>query len=252
MNEPTKIHDVHDYKRCRHCHHFVFHEDKERVGVCRLNTPEYHDMTFEEVEESDPFSGYPPVRPNDNHCADWTGITPDPDLRVGGYALVTADCFDSEHSLVVAADDRRFFRILGCPSPGFYEIVSTNTHRQEFTNGTWKATGIPYSDRARQHAIVPGVKLTAIHHRFNKGDFAELNRKILVRLPFDPESRAQQLEVGTPIQVKEVIAERGTYNFWYFLKYNEEESKLNRILTHEEVPDSALTVVESDKYFQLH
>lgn len=236
---------MHDYKLCIHCHNFLFLAGEENVGVCRLNPPAYHDMTWAEVAEAAPFDGYPFVRPDDN-CEEWNGIKLDPDLRVGGYAIVTADCFDSNHSLAVPADEHRLFRILGCPRPSFYEIVSTDTHRVKIvTSGGVRWSIRPRTYRTKYHEVVPSGNLTSIRNRFSAGDTTELTREILVRFANEQEAEPLRLEIGTPIRIKKVIAERGTYKFLFFQKWHEKD-RWNRCETDEEVPDIALTVAREE------
>lgn len=222
-------------KRCFDCYNFAFLPTDHRVGVCRLKTPRYDPgLTPEGVAYASADEGYPLVQRSD-WCADFDKVEPTTDLQIGGYVLVSADCFDKDNSLVIPqgkAGLERLYRVLGCQERGYYEVIGTNMRRAYYDDDTCGVVRHEYP--ARNHSMAEAHHLTRVYHRFRRGDCARLAHNIFTRVGDDAE--LDHLPAKTVLTIREVL-DGGSY------KVTIDDKRFRDMIA--EAPDSVLEMHEN-------
>ena len=168
--------------RCITCKHFLLDSETYTHGVCRRHPPAHIAYPAELQEEDYPASlseGFPKVL-GETRCGEWEDNQCGTDyLRIGAYVTVEHEVLDDDGCILIADDEDRVFRIVGCSAPGMYDIMSAGTRRAYYYGSDSVELIKDYMPRC--YATVMTGYLTPLQSRFEVGKIAELTEDFIIK-----------------------------------------------------------------------
>ena len=110
------------------------------------------------------------------------------------------EVLDDDGCILIADDEDRVFRIVGCSAPGMYDIMSAGTRRAYYYGSDSVELIKDYMPRC--YATVMTGYLTPLQSRFEVGKIAELTEDFIIK---DKVHEGYlTIEAGTPVRIHSI------------------------------------------------